>query len=57
MSTNCNKCSKPIGAMKVRYNGLWYCTSCMDQVNEAYINAVRQFQLDVKSGKIITHDS
>lgn len=54
---NCCKCDKPLAENKVFYNKKIYCYRCVDQIDETYLEKVRQFRLDVRIGKIITHDS
>lgn len=57
METTCAKCSAPLDLNKVHYNKKVYCHRCMDQIDETYLEKMRQFRLDVRSGKIITHES
>lgn len=57
MTNTCSKCQAIIGIDRVRYNAADYCPRCIDQIDETYLEKMRQFRLDVRSGKIITHDS
>lgn len=57
METNCSKCGVTLDVYKVRYNKRYYCPACMDQIDDDYFQKMRDFRLNVKNGKIITHDS